>query len=73
MLRYGLMVALVLFASLVIPDVSSLFDNVALRVVFILGIIYVLQHDVTLGVLLAICYVVSVSSLREEKIIGWIR
>lgn len=69
---WGLRILLVLYAAMVAPnlneDVSSLFDNVFVRLIIAAVIVFLSFHDPTLAILLSICFVVSIQTLNKHKV-----
>jgi hypothetical protein len=69
---WGLRIILVLYAAMVAPnlnrEVSSIFDNVIVRLVVACVIVFLSFHDTTLAILLAIAFVVSIQTLNKHKV-----
>ena len=69
---WGLRIILVLYAAMVAPnlnrDVSSIFDNVIVRLIVACVIVFLSFHDTTLAILLAIAFVVSIQTLNKHKV-----
>lgn len=69
---WGLRIALVLYAAILAPnlnrDVSSIFDNVIVRLFFACVIVFLSFHDTTLAILLSIAFVVSIQTLNKHKV-----
>ena len=63
---WGLRIILVLYAAMVAPnlnrDVSSIFDNVIVRLIVACVIVFLSFHDTTLAILLSIAFVVSIQT-----------
>ena len=69
---WGLKILLVLYAAMVAPQlnrqVSMIFDNIIVRLIIAVLIVFLSFYDVTLAILLAICFVVSIQTLNKHKI-----
>lgn len=69
---WGLRIILVLYAAMVAPnlnrDVSSIFDNVIVRLIVACVIVFLSFHDTTLAILLSIAFVVSIQTLNKHKV-----
>lgn len=69
---WGLKILLVLYAAIVAPQlnrqVSMIFDNIIVRLIIAVLIVFLSFYDVTLAILLAICFVVSIQTLNKHKI-----
>lgn len=69
---WGLKILLVLYAAMVAPQlnrqVSMIFDNILVRLIIAVLIVFLSFYDVTLAILLAICFVVSIQTLNKHKI-----
>ena len=69
---WGLRIILVLYAAMVAPnlnrEVSSIFDNVIVRLIVACVIVFLSFHDTTLAILLSIAFVVSIQTLNKHKV-----
>ena len=70
----GLIVLCVLYISFAIDNMSSdvlkIFDNSLLRLLLLVLVAYVAHHSPVVGILLAICYVLTVQHLNNAKVNG---
>ncbi len=67
-----LRIILILYAAMVAPSidrkVSSIFDNVLVRLIIACIIVFLSFHDTTLAILLSIAFVVSIQTLNKHKV-----
>jgi hypothetical protein len=67
-----LRIILILYAAIVAPSidrkVSSIFDNVLVRLIIACIIVFLSFHDTTLAILLSIAFVVSIQTLNKHKV-----
>ena len=72
--NYGLIVLCVLYAAFGSDNVSSdmlaMFDNSLVRLVVLVAISYVSYHSPVVGIVLAMCYVITVQNLNQGKVSG---